>query len=94
VKHPIQEEVMNRTIRMYGVPCEVLEEDVEVGIVLEDGREELSSTFFYTPRMLVVAPDGSFVLPNPFGHEYVDMSQPNPSEMVSALRRMAKDIAK
>lgn len=83
---------MNRTIRMYGVPCEVLEEDVEVGIVMRNGQEQRSGTLFSTPRMLVVAPDGSFVLPNPFGHEYVDPSQPNQSEMVSALRRMAKDL--
>lgn len=83
---------MNRTIRMYGVPCEVLEEDVEVGIVMRNGQEQRSGTLFSTPRMLVVAPDGSFVLPNPFGHEYVDPSQPNERKMVSALRRMAKDL--
>ena len=83
---------MNRTIRMYGVPCEVLEEDVEAGIVMSDGQKQRSGTFLAIPRMLVVAPDGSFVLPNPFGHEYVDPSQPNERKMVSALRRMAKDL--
>lgn len=75
-----------RIITVEGCPCEVVEENVELGIVWSSGDAD---AWPGEPRPLVVAPDGSFVLLNPFDTSMVSTVQPDRD---ATIRRLAKAV--
>ena len=75
-----------RIIRVNGCPCEVVEENVELGIVWQSGDV---NAWPGEPRPLVVAPDGSFVLLNPFDLSMVSSAQPDRD---ATIRRLAREM--
>ena len=74
-----------------GCPCVVLETRPEHGIVCENARTERwpSST---NPRLLVIAPDGSLVLPNPFVPQHVDHTTPDQDAMTRHLQGLGVTV--
>ena len=76
-----------RIVMVEGCPCEVVEDGIELGVVVQCAATDIQSH-----RKLCVAPDGSFVLPNPFGNYMVDPSQPDQDATEAHLRRLAREM--